>query len=199
MSTRRLLWLILVLFALAIYFPINRFARGGVEPSLPIDNLIPLFPPAIVPYLLGNVLLVGLPIWAAKHVKIIEFEAYVISILLATTVAYTTYLVLPTFVTRPEISSEDICSKAIVILYQADQVHNAAPSGHTFYTLLSFLYLRRWHCRFQSVWLVFVSLVLASTLLTRQHYVLDLVSGLAVGIGAYIEVDPILWTGIEAC
>lgn len=170
---------------MAMYFPINRFAHGGVQLILPVDYLIPLFPAAIVPYLLGNLLFVGLPIWAARYVMEIEFETYVISTLLATVVAYITYLVFPTFVTRPEIVSQDVFSRAIVMLYKVDQIHNAAPSGHTFYTLLSFLYLRRWKCRFQPVWLVLMILVLASTLLTRQHYVLDLVCGLALGIVAY--------------
>ena len=185
MSSRRLVWLIIILSALAIYFPINRFAQGGVQLILPADYLIPLVPPAIVPYLLGNLLFVALPIWAARNVMEIEFETYVISILLATAVAYATYLVFPTFVTRPEIVSQDFLSRAIAMLYEVDQLHNAAPSGHTFYTLLSFLYLRRWKRRFQPVWLILTILILASTLLTRQHYVLDVVCGLALGIVAY--------------
>lgn len=171
---------------MAIYFPINRFAQGGVQLILPVDDLIPLFPPAIVPYLLGNLLFVGLPIWAARYVKEIEFETYVISTLLATAVDYITYLVFPTFVTRPEIVSRDVFSRAMAMSYEVDQLHNAAPSGHTFYALLSFLYLSRWKRRFQPVWLVLMILILASTLLTRQHYALDLVCGLALGIVAYI-------------
>ncbi len=185
MSSCRILWLAVILVALALYFPINRMAKDGVQLLLPIDRLIPLWPPSIVPYLLANLLFVALPIWAAIYAKPNEFEAYTISLLFATAVSYVIYLVFPTFVTRPEISSRDIFSRAIVILYQADRAYNAAPSGHTFYTLLSFLYLKRWKPKYELAWLVFAVLVFISTLLTGQHYVLDLMSGLVLGALAY--------------
>ena len=185
MSWRRLLWLIIILIALALYFPINRVAHDGVQLLLPIDQIIPLYPPAVVPYLLGNVLFIGLPIWAAIRARPHEFEAYTVSILLATAVSYVIYLVFPTFVTRPEITSTDVFSRAIIILYQTDRAYNAAPSGHAFYTVLSFLYLGRWKPNFRPIWVAVAALILASTLLTRQHYVLDLVSGLALAILAY--------------
>ena len=185
MSRRRLLWLVIILLALALYFPINRIVHDGGQLSLPIDQIIPLYPPAVVPYLLGDVLFVAFPIWAAVRARPREFEAYMVSILLATAVSYVVYLVLPTFVTRPEITSTDVFSKAIVILYNADRAHNAAPSGHTLYTVLSFLYLGRWKPNFRPILIAVTALILASTLLTRQHYVLDLVSGLALAILAY--------------
>jgi len=54
MARRRLLWLVIILIVLALYFPVNRLAHSGVQLSLPIDKLIPLYPPAVVPYLLGD-------------------------------------------------------------------------------------------------------------------------------------------------
>lgn len=186
MSIRRLVWLIIILAFLMLYFPINRFASGGWALSLPIDKLIPLYPPALIPYLLASLLFVGFPIWAAIRSKPTEFEAYTISILIATLISYITYLAFPTFVIRPEITSEDIFSNAIVLLYQNDYPNNAAPSGHTFYTLISFLYLRRWNPKLQLIWLVVMLLILASTLLTRQHYVLDIIIGLVFGYLTYL-------------
>ena len=84
MSRRRLLWLVIILIVLALYFPVNRLAHGGVQLSLSVDKLIPLYPPAVVPYLLGDILFIGFPIWAALRVKPGEFEAYAVSILFAT-------------------------------------------------------------------------------------------------------------------
>ena len=185
MSRRRLIWLIIILIVLALYFPVNRMARGGVQLSLPIDKLIPLYAPAVVPYLLGDILFIAFPIWAAITIKPQEFEAYTVSILFATLVSYFAYLIFPTFVIRPHISSTDVFSKALVIIYQTDKAYNAAPSGHTFYSVLSFAYLSRWKPKYKPIWILATLLILASALLTKQHYVLDIVCGLALGILAF--------------
>jgi membrane-associated phospholipid phosphatase len=115
----------------------------------------------------------------------VPIEAYLISFLTATIISYIIYLTLPTFVIRPEVRSQDYLSKAIVVLYQNDYPHNAAPSGHTFYTLISFLYIKLWHPKFQGISLTIALLIIASTLLTKQHYVLDVISGLILGFIAY--------------
>ena len=185
MSRRRLLWWIILLIFLALYFPVNRLAHGGVQLSLLIDKLIPLYPPAVIPYLLGDILFIGFPIWVALRVKPREFEAYAVSLIFATMVSYFVYLIFPTFVVRPEISSTDVFSKMLIIIYQTDKAYNAAPSGHTFYSVLSFLYLRRWKPNYWPIWIVATLLILASALLTKQHYVLDIVFGLALAILAY--------------
>ncbi len=185
MSRRRLLWLIIILIVLALYFPVNRLAHGGVQLSLPIDKLIPLYPPAVVPYLLADILFIVFPIWAALRVKPGEFEAYAVSILMATLLSYFVYLIFPTFVTRPAITSKDLFSKVLLIIYQTDRAYNAAPSGHTFYSVLSFLYINRWKPKYKPIWIFATLLILASALLTKQHYVLDIVCGLALGILAF--------------
>lgn len=189
---RRIVWVAIILVSMALYFPINRFAHGGVQLSLPLDQFIPFYSPFIIPYLLGTLLFIGMPVWSAFKAQSGEFEEYAFSILLATCVSYITYLVFPTYVTRPEIVSKDLFSNAMNILYQADLIYNAAPSGHAFYSSLSFLYLLRWKPRFKSVWLAGWIIILASTLLTRQHYIPDLIAGLflaglAWAIGGYLR------------
>jgi membrane-associated phospholipid phosphatase len=168
-----------------LYIPINRFITGGWALSLPIDNSIPLLPPALIPYLFASLLFIVFPIWVAIYSKPKEFETYLISILFAAVISKIIYIVLPTFVIRPEITTEDFFSKAIILLYQNDYPNNAAPSGHTFYTLISFLYLRNWKRSFWLLWLIALLIILASTLLTKQHYVLDIVTGLILGFIAY--------------
>jgi membrane-associated phospholipid phosphatase len=180
-----MLWLAIILASMALYFPINRLAHGGVQLSLPLDQYIPLYPPSIIPYLLGTLIFVGMPVWSAVNTKPGEFEDYAASVLLATAVSYIVYIVFPTYVNRPEITNKDIFSGAIAILYQTDQAYNAVPSGHAFYSTLSFLYLARWKPGYKLVWLSFWIIILASTLLTRQHNILDLVSGLVLAVVSY--------------
>jgi membrane-associated phospholipid phosphatase len=184
-SRRRIVWLAIMLALLLIYIPINRLVKGGWALSLPVDEHIPLWAPALIPYLLGSILFVAFPVWAALYAKKYEFEAYVISLLAATIISYIIYLALPTFVIRPEVNSRDFFSRAVAFLYQNDYPHNAAPSGHTFYTVISFLYLRLWQPKVWAISLIIALLIIAATLLTKQHYVLDVVSGLVLGFFAY--------------
>jgi membrane-associated phospholipid phosphatase len=184
-TTRRLCWLIIILALLMVYFPINRLVTGGHALSLPVDAHIPLFPPAIIPYIFGSLLFVGFPVWASLYCKKYDFEAYVISFITATVVSYVFYIVLPTYVIRPEIDSRDCFSKALSFLYQNDYPYNAAPSGHTFYILISLFYLLRWKQTIRMISILVSILIVASTLLTKQHYMLDVISGLFLGFVAY--------------
>jgi membrane-associated phospholipid phosphatase len=184
-SRRRLLWLFVILVVILLYFPVNQLTQHGTQLSLPIDANIPLYPPAIVPYLIGAALFVVFPVLAALYIKRGEFEAYAISILTATIISYLVYLTFPTFVTRPEITYNDIFSRAIIVLYQADKSFNAAPSGHTFYSVLACLYICRWLPKYKIIWIIIAAVIIASTLFTRQHYILDVICGLALGILAY--------------
>ena len=135
--------------------------------------------------MLADVLFIGFPIWAAFKTKPDEFEAYTISILTGMVVSYFIYLVYPTFVARPQITSSDAFSRVLALVYYSDRAFDAAPSGHTFYSVLSLLYFGRWKPNYRLMGIVVVLIILASTLLTRQHYVLDLVFGLTLAILAY--------------
>jgi membrane-associated phospholipid phosphatase len=177
---------------MALYFPINRLAHGGLQLALPLDQHTPLYPPSIVPYLLASLSFVIVPVWAALRVPRGDFEEYIAAILLATWTSYVVYIAFPTYVTRPEIVSKDIFSTVISALYRTDLAYNAMPSGHVFYSTLSFLYLERWRPRYKLVWLASWVIILASALLTRQHNILDLMAGiflagLAYLIAAYIR------------
>jgi membrane-associated phospholipid phosphatase len=183
--SRRALWVIIVIVILALYFLINRLVSNGRELSFPVDQYTPLIPVFIVPYLFGTFVFIIFPIWAAIYVKSGEFEAYVISILTATLVSYLIYIFFPTFVARPEIVSQDVWSKLLTILYQTDKFYNAVPSGHTFYTLVSVLYLARWKPRGMTLWIILGALIIASTLFTHQHHVIDVITGLTLGILSY--------------
>jgi len=193
---RRIMWLLIILVSMLLYIPINRWVHGGVTLALSLDHSIPLSPPFIVPYLLGSLLFVALPVWAAWRVKPGEFESYVLCILSAVIISCIIYIVYPTYVDRPDITAQDFFSRSIALLYQADRVNNAAPSGHTFYSVLSVIYLFRWKPRLAWLWIITAMLIVVSTLLTRQHNILDLVSGLALAILVYFAVRYIRqkWT-----
>jgi membrane-associated phospholipid phosphatase len=182
----RIIWSVILLAVLAVYFPINRLASGGWALELPIDSYIPLLPLAVIPYLIGVLLFIAVPVYAALSAGRGEYEALLISVLFVTLMSYIIYIMFPTYVIRPDIPHDSLFSNALNSLYQSDKPYNAAPSGHTYLTLVFALYLNRWHPKHKWIFSIVALAIIASTLLTKQHYVLDVVTGLIMGIGGYV-------------
>jgi membrane-associated phospholipid phosphatase len=74
----------------------------------------------------------------------------------------------------------------LLTVYQTDRAANTAPSGHTFYSVLSLLYLARWRPNYRLAGIIVTFIILASTLLTKQHYIVDIISGIALAVLAYL-------------
>jgi membrane-associated phospholipid phosphatase len=51
---------------------------------------------------------------------------------------------------------------------------------------LSLLYLARWQPNYRLAGTIVTFVILASTLLTKQHYILDVISGIALAVLAYL-------------
>jgi membrane-associated phospholipid phosphatase len=185
----RAIWLAIMLAVMLLYFPINRLAGGGAALESAIDPRIPLYPLFILPYLTGLILFGGLLLWAAFKANKGEFESYYLCLLFTTLISYVIYIVLPTYVNRPTVNGADFFSQAITWLYQTDRAYNAAPSGHTYYTVISAIYLTSWKPSGIWLWFGLTILILASTLFTRQHNLLDLVTGLALAVAVYLAVS----------
>lgn len=167
-----------------LYLPLNRLQSGGIAPALPIDSIFPLRPWWTVPYMLTLVLWGLAPLWAAFAMPDPLYRAFLTSLSTVIVIGILCFFFFPTYVVRPTISPDDPAMAPIRFLYNSDNVYNALPSGHAYITALLTLYWSRWKPRLRPVWWAILLIVLLSTLFTRQHYVLDLVAGLALaGLG----------------
>ena len=172
-----------------LYVPVNRLVTGGYCLAVPFDKLIPLIPVFVVPYLIGIIFWIFSIIYInlkgsqedAKRFNLMMVMAGILSVLI--------YIFLPTFVNRPEIVGTDIFSNLLKLVYINDNVYNAAPSGHTFYTILCFLNLIKIIPRQKLLLSVISVFVILSTLLTKQHNILDVVIGIVFAFGIYIFVN----------
>jgi membrane-associated phospholipid phosphatase len=166
-----------------LYVPVNRLISGGFNLKTNIDNYIPLLPLFVVPYLFGLVFWIFsiLKINLSKDEKLIkEFNLMVI---LASIVSVAIYILIPTFVTRPVVTGTDMFSEILRFIYSNDHVYNAAPSGHTFYTILCFVGLNRILPGKKYLWGLLSILIIISTVLTKQHNFLDIVIGIVFALG----------------
>jgi len=171
----------LFLTLIIIYFPINRFVSHGVSLKTFLDESISLIPVFVIPYLIGATLILFMPLFFIYKLSEEDFKKYVLVFLSSTILSYLIYLIFPTYVDRPLIQSQnDIFSKLLTLLYSVDKSYNAAPSGHTFYSIINGVFLL--NLSDNNIFKFFVVagffIIILSTLFTKQHYLLDVISGI---------------------
>lgn len=179
----KILKIIIVISSMLLYIPVNRLISGGYNLKTDIDNFIPLLPLFVIPYLFGLIFWIFtiLKINLSKDERLIkEFN---LMLIIASIVSVAIYILIPTFVTRPVVTGTDIFSDILRFIYSNDQVYNAAPSGHTFYTILCFVGLNRLVPGKKYLWGILSILIIISTVLTKQHNFLDIVIGIVFALG----------------
>ncbi|MCS6993752.1 MAG: phosphatase PAP2 family protein [Anaerolineales bacterium] len=183
--TQRFLWLTALAAVSVLYFPLNRLLTDGYNLKTALDAYIPIIPEFVIPYLLFLPFWAGAFLWAAMKMEETLFRALMTASIFATSIATLIYFVFPTYTERPLIEATDWAARFLQTLYSHDEVFNAFPSGHVLYTTLIALFGSLWKPRW-SLWLHgSVALVIASTLFTGQHHLLDPIGGLALGWGSY--------------
>lgn len=168
-----------------LYFPINRPWGTVHNLALPIDRHIPEVPIFVIPYLLGfyGMIVVG-GVYLLRHESKL-YERLCASILLASLVAYAVFLTFQTAVPRGLIAEPDLFGRILNWIRNTDRIYSAFPSGHTFLTTIFTWHLWKILPGAWRPWLILnAAAIIAATLLLRQHYVLDPLAGLVLGLGA---------------
>ncbi|WP_067560567.1 phosphatase PAP2 family protein [Halofilum ochraceum] len=145
-----------------------------------LDALIPLVPPFIVFYMLGYVFVLS-PVFVLRRRQ--EFEAGVVVFAGMLGLAFLVFHFFPVFMHKPLAMGDDFLSTLTRYQQRTDVVVNNLPSLHVALNVFAWLVL---FCRARrtALWLLPVVLcIVASTLLVKQHLVLDVLGG-AVWAGA---------------
>lgn len=168
-----------VILSMFLYIPVNRAVTHGVSLELPVDRKIPFVPVFIVPYL-ASILYWFVTIYVVNTRASADVAAHFNwQIVIASVVSCIVYLVWPTRVDRPAITTDDVWSKLVKLLYAQDNAFNAAPSGHTFFTILCSVVLSKMYPGLALLWVLIAVLVVLSILFTKQHNVADALTGMA--------------------
>jgi len=159
-----------------LYFPINQNMSGGITTYLPIDARIKLTPIWAIPYLLSIFWWVGAIIWGTFKMDFERFLHFSLCLSLTISISYAVYILFPTYVDRPKIIAQDFLSRLVMFIYGNDQPYNALPSGHTYTTLIISIFWFNWKPKQRLLWVGIAIVVILSTLFTKQHAILDLIS-----------------------
>lgn len=165
---------------------INHLIHGSTEGffdlSLSIDSIIPVIPVWTYIYVLSYVFWVVCYVAAGREGK--EFLGRIIAAdLVCKIITFTVFIVMPTTAPRPEMVENGIGAWLLELIYSADVPDNLFPSMHCSVSWLSFRFLSKAKS-IPAIWkwasFVFAVLVFASVVFTKQHIVLDIVSGVIV-------------------
>jgi membrane-associated phospholipid phosphatase len=176
-----ILWLVL---AGGSYFVINRLPRGElIDMSTDFDRALPTWPIFVVPYLsFLPIVFIVLPLILWRNEKL--FRVFTLSVLAAQVVMNICYLLIPATLVRPELQGSDIFTVLLRdVVWVIDQPLNTFPSNHVALSVLAIVVLAWLPQGFRLFWWLqlWLALVAVSTLLTHQHVIADLLSGLILG------------------
>ena len=155
------------------------FRPPALLPLFPVDDGVPFVAWTVWIYISQFVFLVYC-LWLLKKSENISRAFY--SMGLASLLSFFTFILYPTLFPRASIEAEGLTREAFELLYLFDSPSNCFPSLHV---ALGFLVLsgvvdekkkERWPV------LVWAALIWSSTMTTKQHYFVDVVAGLGVGL-----------------
>ena len=179
--------IISIVLAAAIYFTNEIYDLLNHGPAVwilrtPIDDALPVVKPFVVPYVsLNYVVYFTLIFFLLFKTKI--FHSASLAMITAFFVSYFFYFFFQTEVMRPVLTGTDLFTRMIQNVYAGDNPFNDFPSLHTSISTLLAIHWYRFDRRAGIVAFIWAAFVVVSTVLIKQHYVADVVSGLVLAFG----------------
>lgn len=148
---------------------------------LPFEDQIPFVPLLIVLYMSIYIM----PTWIFLS---ISRKGRIFKILLVFLTALCIHLMffvlMPVeYVLRPQLHLESqILQNILSFLYTVDAPINTFPSMHVSFAFISYYIMRRYRPQWERVFLILAVAISLSTVFVKQHYVLDVVSGVMIAV-----------------
>ncbi|WP_340371943.1 phosphatase PAP2 family protein [Peribacillus sp. FSL E2-0218] len=186
------LWyLLLLVVTSSIYSIINQSSGHAVDVTTMIDGEIPFIKEFVVPYLLWYPYIYGLLIYYC----FVDRKHYFValgSLVSGKLICFLIYCLWQSTVPRPEVMGNDIFAHLMRVVYSHDQPVNCLPSIHVLTTFIMMIVVHK--RREQHKWehagvTAFGTLIILSTLFTKQHAVLDVLAGILLACGMYAAIQ----------
>ena len=150
---------------------------GVIEAALPVDHWIPLVPEFIVFYMIGY-LFVLVPCALVRERK--AFFAATVVFCLMLSVSFLIFRYAPIHMEKTVAAGSDWFSRLARFQQTKDTAYNNFPSLHVALNVFAYC-LIAWQARRISLWwLPLPLLIVSSTLLVKQHLLVDVIGGLAL-------------------
>jgi membrane-associated phospholipid phosphatase len=171
---------------LPMYFVIGQATSAWphYEPYVALDHAMPLAPAWIGIY--GSLYMCGfiLPLVVVRGREL--FEQTLKAYLFVMTVSYLVFLIYPTTAPRSDaVLVNSFATWSLQLFYDLDQPYGCFPSLHVAYSFVGALACYRMHAGVGVIAAAWAVLIGLSTVYTKQHFVVDALTGAALGAGAY--------------
>lgn len=156
-----------------------------------IDNMISLKTIFIYPYIFWYVMLILVPyVIGLKDEK--QFKKYILSIFVCEVIALSIFIIYPTIIERSEFIIRTFSDKLLSYSYAISTPTKSAPSLHVALSMLFILGTitsRELKLPYK-IFVILVSvLIMISTMFVKQHYFVDVLSGIGVGIISWLIIN----------
>jgi membrane-associated phospholipid phosphatase len=161
-----------------IYEPLNH-GPNRIFLETPLDRALPVVPIFAIPYV-SLIPYVGVSLLAFLFVRARVYRSAAITMIIVWFISYACYFFLQSYIARPAITGTDPFSAMVRSIYAADRPYNDLPSLHTSLSTIIAIHWWRIDRRIGIAAAIWTALIVMSTVLIKQHYVADVVAGLAL-------------------
>ena len=176
-----------ILLAIGVYFTNQIYALLNHGPAVinlhtALDSAIPVVPIFVIPYnSLQPYIYATLILFLLFRTK--YFQSACLAMITVWFISYGFYYFLQSEVIRPVLTGTDIFSKMVMNVYAGDNPFNDFPSLHTSLSTILAIHWVKINKPLGIVLGIWTALIVISTLLVKQHYIADMIFGLALAFG----------------
>jgi membrane-associated phospholipid phosphatase len=187
----RVIYPVMVAIWIIAHFATNKLAASGYRrihsTKTVIDSAIPFIPNAIVFYISGFIL-GNMAYFIFGATKI--FPVIAIGYGIQSVVSIAIYIMYPCRIDRVEdVVPNGISGYLLAAFQRTSKPFNSFPSMHVSFCIFCALSVLGFGSRCQGLaMLVWAAMVALSALLTKQHYIFDVLVGAALGIGSHFSI-----------
>jgi membrane-associated phospholipid phosphatase len=143
----------------------------------PLDRALPVVPIFAIPYI-SLIPYIGVSLLAFLFFRVRVYRSAAITMIIVWFISYAFYFFLQSYIARPPITGTDPFSGMVRSIYAADQPYNDFPSLHTSLSTIIAIHWWRLDSRIGIPAAIWTALIVASTVLVKQHYLADVAFGL---------------------
>jgi membrane-associated phospholipid phosphatase len=173
-----------IVLAVGVYFTSQIYAILNHGPAVlnlhtALDSAIPVVPIFVIPYnSLQPYIYATLILFLLFRTR--YFQSACLAMITVWFISYGFYYFLQSEVVRPVLTATDTFSKMVMNVYAGDNAYNDFPSLHTSLSTILAIHWVKVNKPLGIVISIWTALIVASTLLIKQHYIADLLFGLVL-------------------
>lgn len=143
----------------------------------PLDRALPVIPVFAIPYV-SLIPYIGISLVVFLFFRVRVYRSAAVTMIIVWFISYAFYFFLQSYIARPAITGTDPFSAMVRSVYASDQPYNDFPSLHTSLSTIIAIHWWRFDRRIGIPAAIWTALIVASTVLIKQHYLADVAGGL---------------------